>query len=363
MEFDGKVLSGGEKLSYSLLSLYGKYGYGQYRMSKFEEYSLYGKNIDFLVSDSVITFTESNGRLMALKPDVTLSIVKNTRGDPSGVKRVCYSENVYRVPKGGDSFKEIKQVGLECLGDVDACLTGEVLTLAEKSLALTGREYALSVSHLGLLSLSFDRVTKDAAVKNRLMKCAGEKNVHGIKEICAFCNAGEDAVNAALGLVSVYGAPDKVFPVFGSLPLDEEQKRMLDELKNVLSVFQGTEAEKRVTVDFSVTADENYYDGVVFRGFVEGVPESVLSGGSYGKLMKKMGKNSRAVGFAVYVDSLKRLYAEREEYDFDVMLVYNDETPPSELQKETEKIISSGRSVFCCKRKDGGVRCRETAVL
>ena len=68
-----------EKVMFGLRSLYRSYGYTQYKMSKFEEYDLYAKNKDFLISDGVITFTDTNGKLMALKPDVTLSIIKNKR--------------------------------------------------------------------------------------------------------------------------------------------------------------------------------------------------------------------------------------------------------------------------------------------
>ena len=46
-------------------------------MSRFEEYDFYARNKDFLVSDRIITFTDSRGRLLALKPDVTLSIIKS----------------------------------------------------------------------------------------------------------------------------------------------------------------------------------------------------------------------------------------------------------------------------------------------
>ena len=74
-----QTLSFGEKMTFSLRSLYEQYGYARYKMSKFEEYDLYARNKDFLISDSVITFTDTNGRLMALKPDVTLSIVKNSK--------------------------------------------------------------------------------------------------------------------------------------------------------------------------------------------------------------------------------------------------------------------------------------------
>ncbi|MCE2604206.1 ATP phosphoribosyltransferase regulatory subunit, partial [Pseudomonas aeruginosa] len=62
-----------------LRGLYEQYGYKKYKMSKFEEYSLYVENKDFLASDKVITFTDLDGRLLALKPDVTLSIIKNTQ--------------------------------------------------------------------------------------------------------------------------------------------------------------------------------------------------------------------------------------------------------------------------------------------
>ena len=62
-----------------LRALYGRYGYSQYRMRKFEEYDLYVRNKSFLISDHIITFNQPGGKLMALKPDVTLSIVKNSK--------------------------------------------------------------------------------------------------------------------------------------------------------------------------------------------------------------------------------------------------------------------------------------------
>ena len=110
------TLKNEEKAIFALRDLYSKYGYTQYKMSKFEEYDLYVRNKDFLISDSIITFTDTNGKLLALKPDVTLSIIKNT-DDSAGVKKVYYNENVYRVSKGTHLYKEIMQVGIECIGD------------------------------------------------------------------------------------------------------------------------------------------------------------------------------------------------------------------------------------------------------
>ena len=69
------ILRNEERAVFSLRHLYEENNYKYFKMSKFEEYDLYSKNKDFLVSDSVITFNDSDGRLLALKPDVTLSII------------------------------------------------------------------------------------------------------------------------------------------------------------------------------------------------------------------------------------------------------------------------------------------------
>ncbi|MGN1418565.1 MAG: ATP phosphoribosyltransferase regulatory subunit, partial [Acutalibacteraceae bacterium] len=124
------LLKNEERAVFALRSLYSKHGYLPYKMSKFEEYDLYVRNKDFLVSDSIITFNDKDGKLLALKPDVTLSIVKNTDDDPLCKQKLFYNENVYRVSGSTHSYKEIMQTGLECIGDIDLYDMTEVLLLA-----------------------------------------------------------------------------------------------------------------------------------------------------------------------------------------------------------------------------------------
>ena len=100
MEFSQDVLRYDELAVMRLRSLYRQYGYTQYRMSRFEEYGLYAENKAFLSSGDFITFTGAGGKLMALRPDVTLSIAKSAKDDGE-LKKLYYSENVYR-PDGRD---------------------------------------------------------------------------------------------------------------------------------------------------------------------------------------------------------------------------------------------------------------------
>ena len=92
MNLQDLLISTYEKVSFSLRDLYSHYGYTQYKMSKFEEYDLYSRNKDFLISDKVITFTDLSGKLMALKPDVTLSIVKNSIDEPDALQKLYYAD-------------------------------------------------------------------------------------------------------------------------------------------------------------------------------------------------------------------------------------------------------------------------------
>lgn len=339
------ILERDEGAVFALRSLYSGYGYSQYKMGKFEEYDLYVRNKSFLVSDHVITFTDTNGKLMALKPDVTLSIVKNSRDLPGKVQKVYYDENVYRVPRGGLSFREIMQVGLECIGDIDAYCVSEVLTLAAQSLALLSEDYVLDVSHLGVMSELIDRMGVSEAVRGRILQCVGEKNAHGIDSILA--DEGID-LSLALPLKRLMAAGGDCDTMLSMLE-EENCGAYAKELSEVLGALRAVLPEGKIRMDFSVVNDMNYYNGIVFKGFVNGIPTSILSGGQYDNLMRKMGKKSGAIGFAVYLDLLDELENKAAEYDTDVVLLYDETASAVDVSRAVNRLVTSGERVIARK--------------
>ena len=145
MELDLNMLRPQERVSLRTRLLFEREGFRQYHMGRFEEYGLYQENRRFLASDQVITFTDLDGRLLALKPDVTLSIAKNARVEEGGCGQYYYAENVYRPSQESHTFREISQMGLECIGAVDDAVTAQAVSLAVRSLALTGRDFAVEI--------------------------------------------------------------------------------------------------------------------------------------------------------------------------------------------------------------------------
>ena len=338
------LLKNEEKAVFALRSLYGKYGYLPYKMSKFEEYDLYVRNKDFLVSDSVITFNDTNGRLLALKPDVTLSIVKNYVDEPGVMQKLFYNENVYRVSARTHTYKEIMQTGLECIGDIDLYDISEVVNLSLESLSEIGGEFVLDLSHLGVLSALLDETGGDEAFKKKIMHCISEKNRHELSLVCEE-NAIDSRVAAMLvAFVSVYGTPASVIEKLRKMCINEKMKTAVDELESICALLKNSRYSDKINLDFSIVNDMNYYNGIVFKGFINGIPESVLSGGQYDKLMKKMGKKARAIGFAVYLDSLEQTEAKKQT-DVDTLVLYSEKSDLNQLSQFITDKISTGESV------------------
>ncbi|MGN0658948.1 MAG: ATP phosphoribosyltransferase regulatory subunit [Emergencia sp.] len=344
MRISRNIMKSEERATFQLRALYQQYGYRQFKMGKFEEYELYVRNKDFIASDSIITFNDAGGKLMALKPDLTLSIVKNFHPAAGYVEKIYYSENIYRASKQAHSYKEILQTGLECMGDIDLYNLCEVTLLAAKSLAAISSDYVLEISHMGLVRSILHHVEED--VREQIVKCIGEKNIHEMRHLCHVHNIDEKTENSLEILVSTYGNYKKVLPQLEKLGLKNGAQEALSELNTICSVLAANKLAKNINIDFSIVNDMSYYSGVLFKGFIKGIPASILSGGQYDRLMERMGKKAGAIGFAVYLDSLDRLEPYEKPYDFDVVFLYDKDSDISQVLKEAKQMRESGLSVL-----------------
>lgn len=349
------TLSTAEQMALTLGALFEGSGYLPYKMSKFEEYDLYARNKDFLISDSVITFTDVGGKLMALKPDVTLSIVKNSKDLP-WVQKVYYKENVYRVSRSTHGYKEIMQLGLEAMGDIDDYCVLEVLTLASRSLEAISADSVLEVSHLGIIKELTDAIGIPLDRREQLVKLISEKNPHELTALCRDCGIKEADIDLLRWVATASGTAERMLPALREKLGSMVSNETLGRFETVLSALDG-----KVIVDFSVVDNIHYYNGFVFRGFISGIPDPVLSGGQYDKLMKKMNRSAGAIGFAVYADQLQRLGQEKDEYDVDVLLMYQQDATLTQLQKAVKNLTDQGLSVSVQKTMPQGLRYRKLA--
>lgn len=337
-----RIIKSDERAIFELRALYKSFGYSQYKMSRFEEYDLYVRNKDFLLSDEVITFTDRNGRLLALKPDVTLSIIKNSSDEKGLVEKLYYNENVYRVAPGTHNFKEIMQAGLECIGDLSFYDISEVVLLAAKSLSLISESYVLDISHMGLIAAVLEDAGLSAQGKKQALTFLNQKNPHELLSLCEAEGIDKEKSEKIAALAEISGTTEEILSKLGDILTSEGEIKAFAEFRTLFEIINEAGFGDNVRIDFSVGNNMKYYSGVVFNGYVEGIPTSVLSGGQYDKLLAKMKKGSSAIGFAIYLDLLERFEDECLGYDIDTVLLNDGSTDPIILSEIANKLHSEG---------------------
>ena len=331
----------------SLRSLFSGYGFSEYKMNKFEEYDLYVKNKDFLTSKNIITFTDTSGKLLALKPDVTLSIVKNT-APSSDVKKVFYNESVYRASSLSYGYKEISQMGLECIGEIDELNVAEILTLAVESLMLISPNFVLDVSPIGLISAFVERLNLESQVKKSVYKCINEKNTHELKSILTSAGVENDKIQKLVLSLEVYGQTDLAVNRLKEIFSGTDFMQTVNDFANILSVLPDG-VKEYINIDCACIESVKYYNSITFKGYVNGIPKEVLSGGRYDGLLKSMGKDYKAIGFAIYLDEVDRLFTVKKDYDVDVVIVYGDGSNKKEVLNKVKELFDGGKTVTAVK--------------
>ncbi len=307
MQFEISYMQPKERAAFALRSLYEAAHCHKYHMGRFEEYGLYQENRNFLPSDQVITFTDLDGRLLALKPDVTLSIAKTAQPACGETLHYYYQENVYRPSAESHTFKEISQMGLEILGDVNEAQVEQAVNLAAQSLDLMEQEWVLELSHMGYLFGLFDALDVPASVRARLLEKLRAKNAHELRAAAlagGLDDAGADALCAVLTLNGSYIATLDRAEV---LCRNEKMLAAIAELRSLEPTLRC--ADGTVRLDLSLAGEMEYYNGLVFQGFLKSLPRPLLKGGRYDLLMQKFTPGAGAIGFAVYLDELDRLSA------------------------------------------------------
>lgn len=348
-----------EEVIFRLRALFEQFGYKQFKMSKFEEYDFYAENRNFLSSENILTFSGLDGKLLALKPDVTLSIVKNTKGNFRIPQRVYYNENVYRVRKGAAEYKEIMQVGLEYIGEVDRYATLEVIRLAQKSLTIISDDYIMDISHMGFVLGLVEELGLGNAQNEALLKGISEKNVHSIQAICKQYGVKDELEQVLVEVSSLYGSMGETLSKAKALCVNQKMKLALEELDAVFADLKANGGSENLNLDFSIVNGMDYYNGIIFQGFINGVPSSILSGGRYDNLLRKLEKNADAIGFAVYLDLLERFENLQKEYDTDILLLYAENTDTAALLKSVEMLTGNGQSVMVQRNNNGAVKYKQ----
>ena len=307
MEIELNRFTPAEQATFRLRALYEQAGYRKYRASRFEEYALYQEYQRFLPDAQVITFTDLDGKLRAIKPDVTLSIAKTAQPAAAECKRFYYNEEVCRPSRESHTFQTIHQMGLESMGAVDADEQAAVVRLALQSLAALDVPTVLEISHMGYLFGLFDALGVPEAARAQLLEKLRQKNAHELRAAALAAGLSETAADALCGVLELSGGYAATLSKAAALCRNPAMTAAVAEL-TALAPTLG-QAGGSIRLDLTLAGEMEYYNGLVFQGYLKALPRPLLKGGRYDLLLQKFTPGAGAIGFAVYLDELDRLNA------------------------------------------------------
>ncbi|MFI3227833.1 MAG: ATP phosphoribosyltransferase regulatory subunit [Clostridia bacterium] len=337
-----------EQIALKLEDMYSKFGFVKYKMNKFEEYSFYMENETFLSDNRVITFYGPNGKLLALKPDITMSIIKNCLKSQEENHKIYYNESVFRIPKGDDEFKEIHQIGIEYIGEIDTYQTLEVLNLAKRSLCEINPNFMLCISNMALILRFFDDLELNTLQKNQIINFMKQKNIHDLQKYLQSEKIDDSEIFTKL--LTLDSDVYKGIKQLRSMFIGSKYVKEIREMENIITFLDEIVDCNRVFLDFSHISSTDYYNGLIFTGYLEGLAVPALTGGRYDKLVSKMGLEGKsALGFAVDLSAVDKLLSSQKA---EILTVnYYEDSDLRSLISTSNKYFDEGKT-FCISKID-----------
>lgn len=261
------------------------------------------------VPPSPFKFFDGAGDLVALRPDVTLQVARmgatrlGNRGDIP--LRFRYMQRVFRDTgaRNRAEVREKKQIGIECIGPQGPAADAEVIGLFAQALKAAGVErFTISLATVAVLRALLAQADAPEAWKAEVLEAFHQSNFVALDGLCA---------DAPVADASLAGAIASLSRIAGGREAIDEARRLaepfgcaaaLDSFRDTYDELERQGLAGSVTVDFSVMSSFDYYTGMVFQAFAEGLGAPLGGGGRYDSLLGLFGADRPAAGFAFYLE-------------------------------------------------------------
>lgn len=303
-----------KKLQEKIEKVLDKWGYKEVVTPTIEFYQTFNSGFQNLKEEEVYKFFDGKGRILVLRPDMTIPIarvVATKFKDKNLPLRFRYTSDVFRSHKSlGGKRNEYTDCGIELIGLNNEESDLEVLVTALDVLELIkNKEYKLEIGNMDFYRSAVESLNLNEEQEDELATLIDRKSLKELEDYLLELNVSKEYKDFFLDLPWLFGGKevlDKAKKYF----FNDGIKKSINYLEKLYDELDQLGYGDVVTFDLGMIPRLNYYTGITFRGFADGVGANVLSGGRYDKLIATFGCDVPAIGFSVNLDTLI------EEIDF-----------------------------------------------
>ena len=328
--------------------IFEKWGYKEVITPTLEFYETFNYNSQTLREEDMYKFFDNRGRILVLRPDMTIPIarvVETKLKDAELPIKLRYTSNVFRVHESlGGKRNEYTDCGVELIGLEDKKSDLEVLVLALEALKKLGlNDFKLEIGNIGFFNGAFKNLDIDQKHIAVIAQFIEDKNLKNLEDYIYALDIKEEYKKFFNKLPWMFGDKN-ILEEAKKLAFNNEIKENLEYLEVLYSQLEALGYGENVTFDLGMVPRLNYYTGMIFRGYGEGVGNTLLRGGRYDSLIKSSNTYVPAIGFSIDINSVienGKLNKNLNE-DEKIYKIYYSENNRIEAIKKSEELRNQG---------------------
>lgn len=265
---------------------------------------------------------DADGNLLMLRPDLTLPVARLVAGhirDEELPARFRYSAPVVREQQSlRGQPRQFTQLGIELVGTDGAASEVEVVSLlAEVMETLEVPAWRLVFGSVTPLTGLLSNCSPSVEFSAQVLALVHDSDLVSLDELVDATPELKPSAARALRAVPRMHGGVEVIDAIDALLAEADvppAERGTAELKALVGALAGLFAEGRASFDFSIINSFDYYTGIIFKGYAEGIAASLVSGGRYDAVLANLGRPGLAAcGFALSLERLQEVLGEQGE--------------------------------------------------
>lgn len=297
-----------DRIQGKIISVIMNHGCKIIETPSFEDYDVYQHFFPQLRQQMVKTI-DTDGRVLVLRPDVTLPIVETAAREFSRSNQLLkfgYVSTVFREYYGRSTYgKDFLQGGIEILGDSSPECDGEVIVTAAEILKAVGVEnIRIDIGTAAYTQALFDGLPLSEEQKATLKGYMAERNLVACKSYIASLPISSDARKALEALPVLFGPYAQTLSKARDYSINSGMLNALSRLERVYDYILYAGYADKVQLDFGFASRLGYYTDTVFKVYVDGALYDIIDGGRYDQMSSRFGVDRPACGFGMNINLL-----------------------------------------------------------
>lgn len=293
------------KIETAAREVFAQHGYHMVKPPTFEYYDVYDAAVTG--AENMFKFFDNNGRMLALRPDLTTSVARMAATKPLGELpyRIAYTGSAFRNDEAFTNMRqrEFTQVGIELIGDGGSSADAEVIEITIEALIKFGvKDFQIDMGHTDYFRGLSETAGLEDSVSDQLRAMINDKNFVAIEAMLSDMEISEDIKDLFLKLPKMFGDIEIIKEASKSNVIGEKSKNALENLVRVYEILKEKGLEKYIGIDLGMVPNLDYYTGIIVKGFVKGIAFPLCSGGRYDNLTEKFGKSYPSTGIAIGIE-------------------------------------------------------------